>query len=252
MDNSHFDGDSALEHLKKARLKGRNATKEQHVAETPDHLSAGADSAKETAIGALLVYLMLITLGITQVKVHCALFAIVIGWFVWKVGRACVIGWSRLERVNELIADEQYEIVNNREEEREELSEIYRSKGITGELLEQVIDVLMADDSRLLYVMLDEELGIHLENYDHPLKQAFGAAIGVFVSAVFLGLGLFIFPTWGLPAVSLIIVAFAAFMLAYIGQLNKLSSVVWNLAVAISSGLATFFLFRFILLQLLG
>lgn len=251
MKKSHFEGESALEHLKKARKKGRLATKEQHVAETSDHLSAGADSAKETAIGALLVYIILATLEIAPLKIHVALFTLVIGWFVWKVGRACVIGWSRLERVNELIADEHREIVNNREEEREELTEIYRAKGIDGKLLDQVIDVLMADDSRLLYVMLDEELGIRLENYDHPLKQAFGAAIGVFVSAVFLGLGLFLFPIWGLPVVSLLIVAFAAFMLAHIGHLAKLNSIIWNLAVAVASSLATYFLFQFIFHQLL-
>ncbi len=37
----------------------------------------------------------------------------------------------------------------------------------------------MADDNRLLRVMLEEELGLTLEAYEHPLKQAFGALLRI-------------------------------------------------------------------------
>ena len=62
---------------------------------------------------------------------------------------------------------------------------MYEQKGLSGDLLDQVIEVLMADDNRLLRVMLEEELGLTLESYEHPLKQAAGAGLGVL--SAFLG-----------------------------------------------------------------
>ena len=58
--------------------------------------------------------------------------------------------------------EERFEIAHHRGQEKEELTELYALKGFKGELLDQVINVLMADDNRLLSVMLEEELGLEL------------------------------------------------------------------------------------------
>ena len=47
----------------------------------------------------------------------------------------------------------------------------------------------MANDNRLLQVMMEEEMGLTLRIYEHPLKQGFFAALGVLFSSFFLILG---------------------------------------------------------------
>ena len=80
----------------------------------------------------------------------------------------------------------------------------------SGKLLDEVIDVLMADDNRLLQVMLEEELGLSLETYEHPLKQAAGAFFGVIGAATLLGLGLFLFSHGGVFIFAALIIALSA------------------------------------------
>ena len=58
-DPKHFEGKDVVEHLKKARKKGAKATAETHGTEAPGHISAGADSAKETAILLLSLWILL-------------------------------------------------------------------------------------------------------------------------------------------------------------------------------------------------
>ena len=77
-----------------------------------------------------------------------------------------------------LLEEEKWEIEHNRNQEKVELKVLYRAKGFEGKLLDDVVDVLMADDKRALHIMLKEELGMTLEAYEHPLKQSLGALLG--------------------------------------------------------------------------
>ena len=94
-----------------------------------------------------------------------------------------LLGWARLERLHRIVEEERYEIENHRQQEREELKELYRAKGFQGKLLDEVVDVLMADGERLLKVMVEEELGLSLQSQEHPLKQGAGSALGAFVAS---------------------------------------------------------------------
>ena len=58
-------------------------------------------------------------------------------------------------------ARESAEIDTMPEEEREEIREIYASKGFTGELLDRVVDTITAHRESWLATMMDEEL--HLQ-----------------------------------------------------------------------------------------
>jgi len=136
------------------------------------------------------------------------------------------------QRLHRIIEEERWEIEHHRAQEKQELTEMYEAKGLTGKLLEEVIDVLMADDNRLLRVMLEEELGLTLEAYEHPLKQAFGALCGSFVSAGVCLIGFWALPSLGLPILAAAVVAASTTVSAKLERNRVWKTIVWNLAIA--------------------
>ena len=229
MESDHFKGLDVYEHLKAAREKGAKAVSETHGTEAPGHFIAATDSLKETAALLLGLYILITLFHLSSPLLFLTIFSI--GWTFWKVGRSSLLGWSRLERLHRLIEEERWEIEHHRSQEKEELRAMYEQKGFSGPLLDEVVDVLMADDNRLLRVMLEEELGLTLESFEHPLKQAAGAAIGT-VIAVTLGLAsAFIGGFWGIASALLILFSMAS-LLAAKKEGNDLSkALIWNLAV---------------------
>jgi vacuolar iron transporter family protein len=236
---NHFEGKTVVEHLKAARAKGAMAAAEIHGAEMPGHLSAFADAARDTGVVLVLLWILFPL----QPKLFL-LFAA--GLFFWKVGRSALLGWARLERLHRVIEEERWEIEHHREQEKEELTEMYRAKGLTGKLLDEVITVLMADDNRLLRIMLEEELGLALEAYEHPLKQSFGAAIGVAVAAALFTAGYYFLPAGPLFATAITMVA-AALVAAKLERNRRIEAAIWNLSVAAFAIGATYFLKIFVL-----
>ncbi len=219
---NHFKGKPALDHVIEARQKGRIAASEIHGTELPGHYSAAADAAKETAVIFCLM----------QFLPHRFLIAFGIGYLIWKVGRSAILGWSRLERFHRLIEEERWEIEHHRPQEKEELTALYAAKGFSGKLLEEAVEVLMADDNRLLQVMLEEELGLTLESYEHPLKQAAGAFVGVVGAALIVTFGTFFLPFWGSALCAGLVIALSAGTTAQLQKNRPLPSIIWNLAVA--------------------
>jgi hypothetical protein len=229
--SEHFRGKSVVEHLKEARTRGALASVEIHGTEMPGHLAAGADAAKETAIALLILWIAFAHFfAIRMVCPYLLLFSI--GWILWKTARSALLGWARIERLHRLIEEERWEIQHHRAQEREELSAMYEAKGFSGKLLEEVIDVLMADDNRLLKVMLEEELGLTLEAYEHPLKQACGAFCGTLSSACLCMFGCWVLPALGLPIAAAIAIAISAAISAKLERNRAWNSIVWNLAIA--------------------
>ena len=193
----HFEGKDAVQHLKKARLKGLIAASEIHGVETPGSISAGIDALHDTILVLLILWAIFPFLPL---QTHLPLL-ITLGFSfcIWKTGRSTLLGWRRLNRLHKLIEEEKWEIEHHRGSEKEELTELYRAKGFEGKLLAEVIDVLMADEDRLLKVMLEEELGLTLETYEHPLKQGFGAFLGSLSGFIVLLIGFFLNPTFAIP-----------------------------------------------------
>jgi len=236
MSSDHFQGKSIPEHLIDARIKGSIASSEVHGVEIPGHIAAGADAAKESTI---LFMLLWIILGNFTFSLLILLGA---GLLLWKAGRSAFLGWSRLERLHRVIEEERWEIEHHRAQEREELSELYQAKGFSGKLLEEVIDVLMADDNRLLQVMLTEELALPLESYEHPLKQSMGAALGVLLSSSIIGIGLSIHSFYGFLFAAALILSLATALTSKLQKNRLLPAIIWTLAIALLSCGATFFI----------
>ncbi len=237
----HFKGKEALEHVIEARLKGRAASSEIHGTELPGHYSAAADAAKETAFLLLVFWTIFTEIRFPQAQIQWILVVFTTGFVVWKVGRSAILGWSRLERLHRVIEEERWEIQHHRPQEKEELRALYAAKGFSGKLLDEAIEVLMADDNRLLQVMLQEELGLGLETFEHPLKQAAGAFIGVVGSALIVSFGLFFLPFWGAGVCAALIIALSAGTTAQLQKNRPLPAIIWNLAVAaLAAGVAYF------------
>lgn len=237
----HFQGKEAIEHVIEARLKGKAASTEIHGAELPGHYSSAADAAKETALILLVLWTLFSELGISVQHINWLSFSFIIGWLFWKAGRSAILGYSRLERLHRLIEEERWEIEHHRPQEREELKAIYKAKGFSGALLEESVDILMADDNRLLQVMLEEELGLSLESYEHPLKQALGAFLGVLGSSLAMLLSFILLPWWGAAVGAALIITAAVATSAQLEKNNALRAVIWNLANAALAWSIVFF-----------
>lgn len=236
----HFKGKNALQHVIDAQVDGIIASAESHGIEIPGHLSAGADTAREAVVIACLVWLLLEMLNVPHDQGIIALFLFAMGWSAWKVGRAAWLGWARLERLHRVIAEERWEIEHHRQQERDELRELYAAKGFQGKLLEEVLDVLMADGDRLLRVMVEEELGLSLQIHEHPLKQGLGAFFGAFIAIAAVLMGAAFFSTAGVFVASVFVMMLSAAFSAYYEKNRMISAVVWNMSLAVLA-LSTFY-----------
>jgi hypothetical protein len=237
----HFGGKKPLDHVVEARRKGKIATSEIHGEELPGHYSGAADSAKETAFLLVILWTLFNEIGFPLEKMHWFLVVFLFGLAVWKTGRSAILGWRRLERLHRLIEEERWEIEHHRSQEKDELKALYAAKGFSGKLLDEVVDVLMADDNRLLQEMLEEELGLNLESYEHPLKQASGALIGVLGTSIILAFGLFYLPIWGTYLCAAFVISLSAGTTAQLEKNKPVPSIIWNLAAAtLAAGCAYF------------
>jgi vacuolar iron transporter family protein len=244
--SDHFKGKSALQHLAEKQSEGAISTTESHGTETPGHISSFADSARELAFlllitGAICYHLLLPPLIIFQIL---TLFSASL--IIWKTGRSSWLGWSRMERLHRLVEQERWEIQNHRPQEREELYALYGPKGFEGQLLEEVVDVLMADDDKLLRIMLEEEMGLRLQCHEHPLKQGLGGGLGAFFAALLCLLGTWFSSFLGLFFGAGITVACAATLSAIYEKNRKIPAIVWNLSIMYAAFSVVYFMLAYI------
>lgn len=239
----HFEGKSALEHLLNARSRAVLAT-ESHGVEAPSYLLACLDAARGSVILFAFLWILFTAIGIEETSQEFLLYvAAGLGWTVWKMGRFSWLNWSKLERLHRLAQQEKWEIEHNREQEKEELKELYALKGFEGELLDQVVDVLMADGDRLLRVMLEEELGLKLEIYEHPLKLGLGAGLGVLFTLIICIIATYL-SFFALPIALLIVMLVAAALTAKLEGNHLISACVWNGGIGIIAFALVYFLVK--------
>jgi vacuolar iron transporter family protein len=228
----HFENKSALAHVMQKRVEGMVSVSESHGTEMPGYLSAASDAGKETALVLLLFWLILSILPIPFSLFFLSFCAFGLGYVAWKTGRSGWLGWAKLERLHRLIEQERYEISHHRPQEREELRALYRAKGFEGRLLEEILDVLMADQDRLLKVMLEEEMGLTLQAYEHPLQQTIGAAVGALLALLVCGFAFFFFHQYGIVSAALLLIGSTSALSALYEKNRVIPAVIWNLGVA--------------------
>jgi vacuolar iron transporter family protein len=228
---SHFKGKEAIEHVAEAQAQGIISSSEIHGTEIPGYYSAATDAAREVAIILAMVGILLIL--VSPIKVTGEFLAVLAGGLIiWKTGRSAWLAWFRIERLHRVVAQEKWEIEHHRQQEREELKALYAAKGFEGKLLEDVLDVLMADGDRLLRVMIEEELGLSLESHEHPLKQSLGAFVGSLTAAIVCLIGFFIFPPGGLLIGAVLAIGIASALAAQEERNRLIPAIVWNLGIS--------------------
>lgn len=240
--HSHFKGKDALGHVIEAQAQGIVSASEVHGTEIPGHLSAAADAARETAVALPMLWVLLshLTASLNETIALLAIFCV--GWLLWKLGRGAWLGWFRLERLHRVLEQERWEIEHHRQQERDELRVLYAAKGFEGKLLEDVLDVLMADNDRLLKVMVEEELGLSLGTTEHPLKQGLGAALGVLTASIITLGAIALWPNLGVYFGAAIAIAIASAVSAYLARNDLIPAVIWNLGLALLSVGSVYFL----------
>jgi vacuolar iron transporter family protein len=244
---THFKGKDALGHVIEAQAQGIISASEVHGIEPPGHLSSMADAARETAIILPIIWGLLYFLHILPIKILMILFIFSCGWLLWKMGRSAWLGWFRLERLHRILDQERYEIEHHRQQERDELRVLYAAKGFEGKLLEDVLDVLMADNDRLLKLMVEEELGLSLAAYEHPLKQGLGAAAGVIFSSALCLIGLALWTPLGIFVGTIIAIWCSAALTARLAQNKIIPAVIWNLGLAALAFGCIYFLLQWLM-----
>ena len=125
------------------------------------------------AVGAGLDSTVIIILGFAN------LFA---DGFAMSVG-AYLSAKSERDNYNKHKRIEYWEVENLPEHERQEVEEIYKKKGFKGELLQQIVDVIVADKDRWVDVMMKDELSM-TEPSRSPVK------IGAVTYLSFITIGL--------------------------------------------------------------
>lgn len=185
----HFEGKDALDHLVEARRKGASFEQEIHGSELTGYLASFVQSTKEATVLFLLFLPLSSYISLEKLPFFFATF---LGFSLWRSIYSALQGFSKLERLHRIVEEEKWEIEHHRDQEKEELYELYEAKGFSGKMLDQIITTLMSDDHRLLEVMLKEEIGLKIGSYEHPLKASIGAFIGAFFSFSISILGWFL------------------------------------------------------------
>ncbi len=243
---SHFNEKSVASHLIEARKKGLKASEAVHGVEPPGSILASADAARDTSIVLTLLWILLNPTTLTFLQKITLLSLASLSLLIWKTCRSAFLGWSHLERIHRLIQQEKWEIDHHRDQEKEELLELYQAKGFKDKQLKEVVEVLMADDNRLLQIMLEEELGLSLGSFEHPLKQCIGAFLGVLCTSIFC-LGSLIGHTYGLFAsTSLVLIGSSVITAKYLGN-DATKHAIWSLGMGVLALAIPYFLYESLL-----
>lgn len=126
-------------------------------------------------------------IGGASIGVDIVILAALIGMFTGAKAMAVqnyLAVKSQREILESEIKREESEIEHSPNIEREEIEEIYKSKGFSGGELDMVVNKIISNKDVWLKTMLTEELGLNLEILGSPLK----GAIVMFISFLLGGI----------------------------------------------------------------
>ncbi len=172
--------------------------------------------------------------------------------FSMSVG-AYLAAKSETDNYNKHKKIEYWEVDNLPEVEREEIREIYRNKGFSGDLLEQVVDVITADKDRWVDEMMLSELNM-MKDDRSPFMIGF-ATYCSFISIGLIPLSVYVYDLlYGFDGnefyTTCILTSFAfifiGWLKSYINESNILKSIAETLALGILAALVSYWVGDFL------
>lgn len=148
---------------------------------------------------------------------------------------------------------EYWEIENIPEKERQEIVEIYQSKGFEGELLEKVVDVIVADKDRWVNEMMKDELNM-IEDSKSPFKIGLATLVS-FILVGFIPLMVYVYDLVRETSIDLFLwtsvftgFAFVAvgWLKSFVNQTNVLKSIAETLLLGFLAALVAFYVGDFL------
>ena len=116
---------------------------------------------------------------------------------------------SQKEVLESEIKREEFEIEHMPEKERQEIEDIYRSKGFRGDELNTIVNKITSDKQVWLKTMLTEELGLNLEIVGSPLKGALAMFAAFLLGGILPILPYFVVKSGSLSSMTAIWIAIA-------------------------------------------
>jgi vacuolar iron transporter family protein len=148
---------------------------------------------------------------------------------------------------------EYWEVDNLPEKERQEVVDIYREKGFEGELLEKVVDVIVADKDRWVNEMMKDELNM-IEDTKSPFKIGLATLIS-FIIIGFIPLMVYLYDLFWVVTIDLFLwtsiftgMAFLAigWLKSIVNQTNALKSISETLLLGFLAALVAYYVGDFL------
>ncbi len=184
-DEAALSGTAA--HIEAARRRGRGLFAAEVAHDRPYELVHAASAGRDAVVVVLLFWAILLGVGGTT-HFWPILLAASVGMAIHTgIANAMAI-YAQLQYWESELKREREEIRTQPEYEREELRVLYQAKGLSGDLLEKVVDTICNDEERLLKVMLEEELGIFFEQRNHPVLTGITTGAASLVSGILVAI----------------------------------------------------------------
>lgn len=148
---------------------------------------------------------------------------------------------------------EYWEVDNIPEKEREEIVEIYKAKGFDGQLLEQVVDVIVSDRDRWVSEMMKDELEMIPESKS-PFKIGLATLVS-FIVVGFIPLLVYVYDFFRETAFDLFLwtsiftgvaFVFIGWLKSFVNQTNTLKSILETLILGFVAALVAYYVGNFL------
>ncbi|MCH6199371.1 VIT1/CCC1 transporter family protein [Aquiflexum sp. LQ15W] len=148
---------------------------------------------------------------------------------------------------------EYWEVENIPDKERQEIVDIYQSKGFEGELLEKVVDVIVSDKDRWVNEMMKDELNM-MEDSKSPFKIGLATLVS-FILVGFIPLMIYVYDLLWVTEIDLffwtsLFTGFAflvvGWLKSFVNQTNTLKSITETLLLGFLAALVAYFVGDFL------